>query len=161
MNNLDERLNQIISHGASEEFVDDDFINSAPITSIPTVKYDSVPSKDIAEPVTDYDDDYILTRETLRGVLERSKGILDTAILAAVNTENPRYIDSIASLMTVINKTSKDLLDIHGKQKTDKSKQTTIIQTNNYNIKEEIKSVDAMLDTLDDVIDAEIVEAKK
>lgn len=161
MSNLDERLNQIISHGASEE-LDDDFINSAPITSIPIVKYDSVPSKDVVEPMTDYDDDYILTRETLRGVLERSKGILDTAILAAVNTENPRYIDSIASLMTVINKTSKDLLDIHGKQKTDKSKQTTIIQTNNnYNIREEIKSVDAMLDTLDDVIDAEIIEAKK
>ncbi len=155
MSNLDERLNQIVSHGASEG-LDDDFINSAPITSIPIVKYDSVPSKDVAEPVTDYDDDYILTRETLRGVLERSKGVLDTAILAAVNTENPRYIDSIASLMTVINKTSKDLLDIH-----DKSKQTTIIQTNNYNIKEEIKSVDAMLDTLDDVIDAEIIEEKK
>ena len=161
MSTLDERLNQIVSHGASEG-LDDDFINSAPITSIPIVKYDSVPSKDVAEPVTDYDDDYILTRETLRGVLERSKGVLDTAILAAVNTENPRYIDSIASLMTVINKTSKDLLDIHGKQKTDKSKQTTIIQTNNYNIKEEIKSVDAMLDTLDDdVIDAEIIEEKK
>lgn len=46
-------------------------------------------------------------------------------------------------------------------KKTDKSKQTTIIQTNNYNIKEEIKSVDAMLDTLDDVIDAEIVSEEK
>lgn len=91
-----------------------------------------MPSKDIAEPVTDYDDDYILTRETLRGVLERSKGILDTAILAAVNTENPKYIDSIASLMTVINKTSKDLLDIHGKQKNRQ------IKTNYYHTNQQL-----------------------
>ena len=42
MSSLDERLNQIISHSAFEE-LDNDFINSAPITSIPIVKYDSVP----------------------------------------------------------------------------------------------------------------------
>ena len=91
MSNLDDRLNAIISQGSDTLQIEDEYTLVPTVTEVPITEYQIVPSKNIQEPMTDYDDDYILTRTTLRGVLGRATGILDVAIINAVNTENPNF----------------------------------------------------------------------
>ena len=126
MSNLDERLNAIISQGSDTQQMEDEYTMVPTVTEVPITEYEIVPSKNIQEPVTDYDDDYILARTTLRGVLGRATGILDVAIINAINTENPKYVDTVTSLITAVRGVTKDLVDIHGKGSNEKENPTTV-----------------------------------
>lgn len=162
MSNLNERLDAIISQGSDTQQIEDEYTMVPTVTEVPITEYEIVPSKNIQEPVTDYDDDYILARTTLRGVLGRATGILDVAIINAINTENPKYVDTVTSLITAVRGVTKDLMDIHGKgsnekEQTKQSVQPTVTINNFTKEKDEILTV---LETLpdkkkdDDVVDA-------
>jgi hypothetical protein len=166
MSNLDERLNAIISQGSDTQQIEDEYTMVPTVTEVPITEYEIVPSKNIQEPVTDYDDDYILARTTLRGVLGRATGILDVAIINAINTENPKYVDTVTSLITAVRGVTKDLMDIHGKGSNEKenpkqSIQPTVTINNFAKEKDEILTV---LETLpdkkdDDVVDVEVTKS--
>lgn len=166
MSNLDERLNAIISQGSDTQQIEDEYTMVPTVTEVPITEYEIVPSKNIQEPVTDYDDDYILARTTLRGVLGRATGILDVAIINAINTENPKYVDTVTSLITAVRGVTKDLMDIHGKgssekEQTKQSVQPTVTINNFAKEKDEILTV---LETLpdkkdDDVVDVEVTKS--
>lgn len=162
MSNLNERLDAIISQGSDTQQIEDEYTMVPTVTEVPITEYEIVPSKNIQEPVTDYDDDYILARTTLRGVLGRATGILDVAIINAINTENPKYVDTVTSLITAVRGVTKDLMDIHGKGSNEKEQTKQLVQPtvtiNNFaKEKDEILTV---LETLpdkkkdDDVVDA-------
>lgn len=152
MSNLDERLNAIISQGSDTQQIEDEYTMVPTVTEVPIVEYEIVPSKNVQEPVTDYDDDYILARTTLRGVLGRATGILDVAIINAINTENPKYVDTVTSLITAVRGVTKDLMDIHGKGSSEKeqTKQSVqpIVTINNF-----AKERDELLTVLDTLPD--------
>lgn len=161
MSNLDDRLNAIISQGSDTLQIEDEYTLVPTVTEVPITEYEIVPSKNIQEPMTDYDDDYILTRTTLRGVLGRATGILDVAIINAVNTENPKYVDSVTSLISAVRGVTKELMDIHGKGSSEKeqklSVQPTVTINNFAKEKDEMLTV---LDTLpDNVVDVDVSES--
>ena len=163
MSNLDERLNAIISQGSDTQQIEDEYTMVPTVTEVPITEYEIVPSKNIQEPVTDYDDDYILARTTLRGVLGRATGILDVAIINAINTENPKYVDTVTSLITAVRGVTKDLMDIHGKgsnekEQTKQSVQPTVTINNFAKEKDEILTV---LETLPDKQSEDDVEVTK
>ena len=163
MSNLDERLNAIISQGSDTQQIEDEYTMVPTVTEVPIAEYEIVPSKNVQEPVSDYDDDYILTRTTLRGLLGRATGILDVAIINAINTENPKYVDTVTSLITAVRGVTKDLMDIHGKGSNEKeqpkqsSTQPTVTINNFAKQRDEILTV---LETLPDKKKDDIVDPK-
>ena len=166
MSNLDERLNAIISQGSDTQQIEDEYTMVPTVTEVPITEYEIVPSKNIQEPVTDYDDDYILARTTLRGVLGRATGILDVAIINAINTENPKYVDTVTSLITAVRGVTKDLMDIHGKGSSEKEQTKQSVQPTETinNFAKEKDEILTVLETLpdkkdDDVVDVEVTKS--
>ena len=155
---IDTRLNEIMAHGTFNESSDfEEFMPT--VKEIEPVEYLPVPSKDVALPVSDYDDDYIYSRTIMRNVLERSKTVLEGAILAALNSENPKQYDAVVNIIKAMNDTSKNLVGLHSKT----TKNNTIVEgggsvniNNTYNYAQELKDAEKLVDGLDDIIDGEI-----
>lgn len=155
---IDTRLNEIMAHGTFNESSDfEEFMPT--VKEIEHVEYLPVPSKDVALPVSDYDDDYIYSRTIMRNVLERSKTVLEGAILAALNSENPKQYDAVVNIIKAMNDTSKNLVGLHGKT----TKNNTIVEgggsvniNNTYNYAQELKDAEKLVDGLDDIIDGDI-----
>ena len=67
---IDTRLNEIMAHGTFNESSDfEEFMPT--VKEIEPVEYLPVPSKDVALPVSDYDDDYIMISKEASGRLFR------------------------------------------------------------------------------------------
>lgn len=158
--NLDERLNNILATGTvNDADIGDDFLAAPAVREIPVVKYEQAGSRDVVSPSSDADDDYLLVRDTLRGAIDRTKGMLDTSILMALNTENPKYVDAVSGLVKTIKDLGKELVALHDKPviaiQENESKQ--VIIQNNYNYGKEAVAVNDILDNLPDMQITEVV----
>lgn len=156
---LEHRLNNIMSSEGS--IIEDDDIYSLLPTNveIPKAEYLPVPSKDVVVAQSDSDDDYLHTRNTLHGVIDRSKDLLELAIQTAARSDNPKLFDSVVNIIKAINDTTKTLNSLHGKPsaKGVNADGQVNIQNNTYNYAAEVKQVEDILDSLPDVVEGEIV----
>mgnify|MGYP000208048216 FL=1 len=91
-------------------------------------------------------------------------------LFRSINTENPKYVDTVTSLITAVRGVTKDLMDIHGKGSNEKenpkqSIQPTVTINNFAKEKDEILTVLESLpdkkteDDNNDVVDVEVTKS--
>lgn len=63
------------------------------------------------------EDDYNLTRDTLRNIVKNGDVVIDEMIALARNTEHPRAYEVLAQMMKTVAETSNQLYDLQKKKK--------------------------------------------
>lgn len=70
-----------------------------------------------SSPAEEEDEDFVLARQTMRKILQKSEGTLDELLYLAREGEHPRPYEVAGQLMKTMSEVSKDLLALHGQRK--------------------------------------------
>lgn len=89
-----------------------------------------IPPEEKEESNPDQDQDYRLTRSTIRDMIVKGSNAIDGISDLAKDLESPRAYEVMATMMKTISDMSKDLLDVHGKTKELKSTAKRVDETN-------------------------------
>lgn len=91
--------------------------------------------EEIKKTLSDIDksEDINEARNILKGLLRKGESLLDESIILAKESQAARSFEVSSNLIKVISEVAKDLIDIHGKDKTTKTNKEEPTQTSNNN----------------------------
>lgn len=96
----------------------------------PTRNVTPIPPEEQEESNPEQDQDYRLTRSTIRDMIVKGSNAIDGISDLAKDLESPRAYEVMATMMKTISDMSKDLLDVHSKTKELKSTAKRVDETN-------------------------------